>query len=130
MVRMGNYCNTICFNCLKKFENENVIEVEHNKKKKMIKLNIVINKHCISEAKKNKNNNKENEFEYGIDYNDTPHCLCLPCFKKIKIKREKKIDGESYKVVGCNICGINHLIKDKDWNKYIKSDVCCKCEIF
>ena len=130
MVRMGNYCNTICFNCLKKFENENVIEVEHNKKKKMIKLNVVINKHCISEAKKNKNNNKENEFEYGIDYNDTPHCLCLPCFKKIKIKREKKIDGESYKVVGCNICGINHLIKDKDWNKYIKSDVCCKCEIF
>ena len=128
MVRMGNYCNTICFNCLKKFENENVIEVEHNKKKKMIKLNVVINKHCISEAKKNKNNNKENEF--GIDYNDTPHCLCLPCFKKIKIKREKKIDGESYKGVGCNICGINHLIKDKDWNKFIKSDVCCKCEIF
>ena len=131
-IRMANYCNTICFNCQKKFEDEKDIEVEHNKKKNMIKLNVLINKHCLKEAKKNniKKNNFENEFEYGIDYNDTPHCICMPCFKKIQIKRIKEIDEEKYKVVGCNICGINHLIKEKDWNKFNKNDVCCKCNIF
>ena len=130
---MANYCNTICFNCQKKFENENVVEVEHNQKKTMIKLNVIIDKHCLKEAKKNNiknNNNYENEFEYGIDYNDTPHCICVPCFKKIKIKRIKQISEENYKVVGCNICGMNHLIKEKDWNKFIKNEVCCKCSIF
>ena len=132
ITRMTNYCNTICFNCLKKFENENFIEVEHNKKKKMIKLNVIINKYCLKEAKKNimNNNNFENELENGIDYSDAQHCICLPCFKKIKIKRTKKISEENYKVVGCNICGFNHLISDKEWNKYHKSDVCCKCSIF
>ena len=132
-IRMANYCNTICFNCQKKFENENVVEVEHNQKKTMIKLNVIIDKHCLKEAKKNNiknNNNYENEFEYGIDYNDTPHCICVPCFKKIKIKRIKQISEENYKVVGCNICGMNHLIKEKDWNKFIKNEVCCKCSIF
>ena len=131
-IRMRDYCNSICFNCLKKFENENNIEVEHNKKKNKIKLNVTINKHCIKEAKKNKiiNQNYENEFENGIDYNDTQHCLCAQCYKKIKIKRIKKINEENFKVVLCNICGVNHLINEKDWNKIIKSDVCCKCNIF
>ena len=58
ITRMINYCNTICFNCEKKFENENDIEVEHNKKKIMIKLNVIINKHCLKEAKKNKINSE------------------------------------------------------------------------
>ena len=131
-IRMRDYCNSICFNCLKKFENENNIEVEHNKMKNKIKLNVTINKHCIKEAKKNKiiNQNYENEFENGIDYNDTQHCLCAQCYKKIKIKRIKKINEENFKVVLCNICGVNHLINEKDWNKIIKSDVCCKCNIF
>ena len=131
-IRMRDYCNSICFNCLKKFENENNIEVEHNKMKNKIKLNVTINKHCIKEAKKNKiiNQNYENEFENGIDYNDTQHCLCEQCYKKIKIKRIKKINEENFKVVLCNICGVNHLINEKDWNKIIKSDVCCKCNIF
>ena len=132
IIRMRDYCNSICFNCLKKFENENNIEVEHNKMKNKIKLNVTINKHCIKEAKKNKiiNQNYENEFENGIDYNDTQHCLCAQCYKKIKIKRIKKINEENFKVVLCNICGVNHLINEKDWNKIIKSDVCCKCNIF
>ena len=131
-IRMRDYCNSICFNCLKKFENENNIEVEHNKMKNKIKLNVTINKHCIKEAKKNKiiNQNYENEFENGIDYNDTQHCLCAQCYKKIKIKRIKKISEENFKVVECNICGVNHLISEKEWNKVIKSDVCCKCNVF
>ena len=129
ITRMANYCNTICFNCEKKFDNENNIEVEHNKKKKLIKLNVIINKHCLKEAKKN-NINNDNEFENGIDYNDTQHCLCFSCYKKIKIKRIKEIKEENYKVVQCNICRVNHLIKEKEWNKYIKNDVCCKCNIF
>ena len=132
ITRMINYCNTICFNCEKKFENENDIEVEHNKKKIMIKLNVIINKHCLKEAKKNKINseNYENEFENGIDYCETQHRLCVPCYKKIKIKRIKEINKENYKVVGCNICGVNHLISEKEWNKSMKNDVCCKCNIF
>ena len=132
ITRMRNYCNSMCFNCLKKFENENNIEVEHNKKKNIIKLNVIINKHCIKEAKKNKINiqNYEGEFENGIDYNDTHHCICAQCYKKIKIKRIKKINEENYKVVECNICGINHLISEKEWNKVIKNDVCCKCIVF
>ena len=134
ITRMRNYCNNICFNCLKKFENENNIEVEHNKKKNIIKLNVIINKHCLKEAKKNKNKinnqNYEPEFENGIDYNDTHHCLCVQCYKKIKIKRIKKISEENFKVVECNICGVNHLISEKEWNKVIKSDVCCKCNVF
>lgn len=125
ITRMINYCNTICFNCEKKFENENDIEVEHNKKKIMIKLNVIINKHCLKEAKKNKINseNYENEFENGIDYSETQHRLCAPCYKKIKIKRIKEINKENYKVVGCNICGVNHLISEKEWNKIGRAHV-------
>ena len=74
--------------------------------------------------------NYENEYENGIDYNDAPHCLCIPCYKKVKIKRTKKLNEENYNVVGCNICGVNHLINIKDWNRVIKNDVCCKCDIF
>ena len=48
-------------------------------------------------------------------------CECVVCKEHSQLKKEEG-DGESYKVVGCNICGINHLIKDKDWNKYIKSE--------
>ena len=134
ITRMSNYCQTICFNCLQKYGNEDNIEVEHNKNKKMIKLNVQINKHLIKEAKKNKNKNKdenyENEYENGIDYNDAQHCLCIPCYKKVKIKRTKKLNEENYNVVGCNICGVNHLINIKDWNRVVKNDVCCKCDIF
>ena len=132
ITRMTNYCNTICFHCQKKFDNENFVEVEHNKKKRMIKLNVIINKYCIKESKKNimNNNNYENDLESGIDYSDAQHCICMSCYKKIKIKRVKKISEENFKVVGCNICGINHLINEKEWNKYYKSDVCCKCSIF
>ena len=132
IIRMANYCNIICFNCQKKFDNENLIEVEHNKNKRIIKLNVIINKHCLKEAKNNNINNDNfgNELEYGIDYNDSQHCICLACYKKIKIKRIKEIKEEKYKVVGCNICRINHLIKERDWNKYSKDGVCCKCYIF
>ena len=129
IIRMANYCNTTCFNCEKKFENENFVEVEHNKKRIFLKLNVMINKHCLKDVK-NKNINNEIELQNGIDYNDSQHCICMPCYKKIKIKRTKVIQEVNYKVVGCNICGINHLIKESEWNKYNKSDVCCKCFIF
>ena len=128
ILRMESYCQNICFNCLKKFSNENSIEVEHNKNKERLIINVVINKYCLKEAKKN--NNNENEIEKGIDYNDIQHVLCYGCYKKIKIKRNKEISDIMYNVIGCNICGINHYISEKDWNKYNKHDVCCKCNIF
>ena len=35
-----------------------------------------------------------------------------------------------YKVITCNICSFKHYFNMKDWDKWNKSDACCKCIIF
>ena len=89
----------------------------------------MINKHCINDTKKiidNFNSEKEKE----IDYCDINHVVCLSCFKKNKTVKIKEIDNIQYKVFICNICGIRHYISVKEWDKWNKHEVCCKCNIF
>ena len=128
-IRMKNYIKTICFLCEKKFENHKSLEVEHNSKKEFFSLKVMINKHCINDTKKiidNFNSEKEKE----IDYCDSNHVVCLSCFKKNKTVKIKEIDNIQYKVFICNICGIRHYISVKEWDKWNKHEVCCKCNIF
>ena len=131
--RMKNYCKTMCFICEKKFNNEKSLEVSHNSKKDLLQINVMINKHCIKKSKINEIiNNDENDYEKEneIDYCDTPHIICFDCYKKNKGGKVKKIREIQYKVMMCNICGIQHYVSVKDWERWNKNDVCCKCEIF
>jgi hypothetical protein len=132
-IRMKNYCKTICFICEKKFDNEKSLEVSHNSKKDLFQINVMINKHCIKKGKINEIiNNDENDYEKEneIDYCDTPHIVCFDCYKKNKGGKIKKIKEINYKVMMCSICGIQHYVSVKDWDRYNKNDVCCKCDIF
>ena len=127
-IRMKNYCKTLCFGCEKKITNEKSLEVSHNSKREMLQVNVMINKHCFKDSKKIKNIDFEEE--NGIDYTDSPHIVCFGCYKKNKNAKTKSIDEVEYKVITCNICGIRHYVSMKDWDKWHKSDVCCKCNIF
>ena len=127
-VRMRNYCKTICYNCEKKFTNEKSLEVSHNSRRDMLQINVMINKHCLKDLKKNNENNIE--MEKGIDYNDSLHVICLDCYKKDKNEKIKTIKEIEYKVIICNICGIKHYVNMRDWDRWKKNDVCCKCNIF
>ena len=129
-IRMKNYVKTLCFICLKKFENEKSLEVSHNSKRDLFHLNVMINKHCIKDSKKNKKINDYTEKENEIDYCDSTHIICLNCYKKNKGAKIKEIENKQYKVFICNICGIRHYISAKDWDKWNKNEVCCKCNIF
>ena len=127
-IRMKNYCKTLCFGCEKKITNGKSLEVSHNSKREMLQVNVMINKHCFKDSKKIKNIDFEEE--NGIDYTDSPHIICFGCYKKNKNAKTKSIDEVEYKVITCNICGIRHYVSMKDWDKWHKSDVCCKCNIF
>ena len=127
-IRMKNYCKTLCFGCEKKITNGKSLEVSHNSKREMLQVNVMINKHCFKDSKKIKNIDFEEE--NGIDYTDSPHIVCFGCYKKNKNAKTKSIDEVEYKVITCNICGIRHYVSMKDWDKWHKSDVCCKCNIF
>ena len=127
-IRMKNYCKTLCLGCEKKITNEKSLEVSHNSKREMLQVNIMINKHCFKDSKKIKNIDFEEE--KGIDYTDSPHIICFGCYKKNKNAKTKSIDEVEYKVITCNICGIRHYVSMKDWDKWHKNDVCCKCNIF
>ena len=131
--RMKNYCKTICLICEKKFNNEKSLEVSHNSKKDLFQINVMINKHCIKKGKINEIiNNDENDYEKEneIDYSDTPHIVCFDCYKKNKGGKIKKIKDINYKVMMCSVCGIQHYVSVKEWDRYNKNDICCKCDIF
>ena len=130
--RMKNYCKTICFICEKKFNNEKILEVSHNSKKELFQINVTINKHCIKRRKKINEINNENDYEREneIDYSDTQHIICIECYKKNKGGKIKKMGEITYKEIMCNICGIQHYINLKEWDRLSKNDICCKCNIF
>ena len=126
--RMKKYCQTHCFVCEKTFSNEKNIEVEHNKKKCLIRFNVIINDSCFRKG-------KVNEYEKDIDYSDTQHSICSECFKKTMVKHRngsqtKTINDKDYQVIKCNICGIKHFIDQHDWDEKDKNNTCCKCGIF
>ena len=129
-IRMRNYIKTICFLCGKKFDNDKSLEVSHNARRDLFSLSVMINKHCIKDSKKNIDNIVNIEKEKDIDYSDTNHVICLSCYKKNKGVKVKKIENLQYKVLNCNICGIRHYISEKEWDKWNKHEVCCKCYIF
>ena len=129
-IRMKNYIKTLCFICKKKFENEKSLEVPHNSRRDLIHLNVMINKHCFKDYKKNNDKNYDVEKENEIDYSNITHVICFNCYKKNKNSKIKEIDNVEYKVFSCNICGIRHYIKVKEWDKWNKHEVCCKCNIF
>ena len=128
-VRMANYIKTICFICQKKFDNEKSLEVSHNSKREMLKINVMINSHCIKDSKKNNEINNNYKKEKDIDYSENAHVVCMNCYKKNKNTKFKEIKGVQYKVFMCEICGIRHYISCKEWNKWSKNDACCKCII-
>ena len=125
--RMKKYCQTLCFLCLKEFSNENSLEVPNNIKKKLFQIKVMINKYSLKVIKNNKNKNDQEE---GIDYSNTTHVVCFDCHKKNKNVEVSNIDNKRYKIFICNICGNRHLVYEKDWDKWYKSDICCKCNIY
>ena len=108
--RLKYYCAIKCFSCGKDFENEIEVDNENDFFKFQVRDFI-----------------KSND-ELG-DSNNYKHVICVECHKMLKKKnrRIKKIDGNEYKVIYCNICGRKHCIKLKEWNN---KGVCCKCVIF
>ena len=129
-IRMKNYIKTQCFICEKKFDNGKRLEVTHNSKRELLLLNVMINKFCIKDMKTELNNNADIELENEIDYCQTPHIICLNCYRKNKNAKIKEIRNIEYKLIMCNICGIRHYINFKDWEKWNRNDTCCKCNIF
>ena len=129
-IRMKNYVKSLCFICKKKFENEKSLEVPHNSRRDLFHLNVMINKHCFKDLKKNNDINNDVEKENELDYTNITHVICLSCYKKNKNSKIKEIDNIEYKVFTCNICGIRHYISIKEWDKWNKHEVCCKCKIF
>ena len=127
-IRMNNYCKTMCFDCTKKFTNEKSLEVGHNSKKEMLQLNVMINKHCLTDLKRNIGDDLE--IVPGLDYSESPHAICYDCYKKNKNVKIKKINEIEYKVITCNICSVRHYFNMKDWDKWNKNEACCKCIIF
>ena len=127
-IRMKNYCKTMCFDCTKKFTNEKSLEVGHNSKKEMLQLNVMINKHCLKDFKKTIG--EDMEIEPDLDYSESTHVICYNCYKKNKNAKAKTINEVEYKVITCNICSVKHYFNMKDWDKWNKNDVCCKCIIF
>ena len=127
-IRMNNYCKTMCFDCTKKFTNEKSLEVGHNSKKEMLQLNVMINKHCLKDLKKNIGDDLD--LVPGLDYNESPHVICNDCYKKNKNAKIKRINEVEYKVITCNICSVRHYFNMKDWDKWNKNESCCKCTIF
>ena len=127
-IRMKNCCKTMCFDCLKKFSNEKSLEVSHNSQKLMLQIKVMINKHCFKDSKRNIGDAIEEEYE--IDYSDVDHIVCLECFKRNRNKKIKRINDVEYKVIFCNICGIKHYSNMKEWDKWDRNDICCKCHIF
>ena len=130
-IRMANYIKTLCFICEKKFENGKSLEVSHNSKRELLKINVMINMHCIKDSKRNNEIDNNNNFEkdQDIDYSDNTHVVCLNCYKKNKNAKIKQIQNIQYKVFICQICGIRHYISAKEWDKWSKNDACCKCTI-
>ena len=88
----------------------------------------MINKHCFKDSKRNIGDAIEEEYE--IDYSDVDHIVCLECFKRNRNKKIKRINDVEYKVIFCNICGIKHYSNMKEWDKWDRNDICCKCHIF
>ena len=129
-IRMKNYVKTLCFICKKEFENEKSLEVPHNSRRELFHLNVMINKHCFKDSKKNNDKNLDIEKQNEIDYSNITHVICFSCYKKNKNSKMKEIDNVEYKVFTCNICGIRHYISVKEWDKWNKHEVCCKCYIF
>ena len=127
-IRMKNYCKTMCFDCQKKFSNEKSLEVSHNSQKLMLQIKVMINKHCFKDAKRNIADGIE--LEYEIDYSDVDHIVCIECYKRNRNQRIKRINDVEYKVIFCNICGIRHYSNMKEWDKWERNDICCKCHIF
>ena len=127
-IRMNNYCKTMCFDCNKKFTNEKSLEVGHNSKKEMLRLNVMINKHCLKDLKRNMG--EDLEIVPGLDYSESQHVVCYDCYKKNKDAKIKRINDVEYKVLTCNICSVRHYFNMKDWDKWNKSEACCKCSIF
>jgi hypothetical protein len=127
-IRMNNYCKTMCFDCTQKFSNEKSLEVGHNSKKEMLQINVMINKHCLKDLKRNIGDDLE--IVPGLDYSESPHVICYNCYKKNKNAKTKMINEVEYKVITCNICSVRHYFNMKDWDKWNKNDVCCKCIIF
>ena len=127
-IRMKNYCKTMCFDCLKKFSNEKSLEVSHNSQKLMLQIKVMINKHCFKDSKRNYGDRIEEEYE--IDYSDVDHIVCVECYKRNRNKKIKRINDVEYKVISCNICGIRHYSNMKEWDKWDRNDICCKCHIF
>lgn len=127
-IRMNNYCKTMCFDCNKKFSNEKSLEVGHNSKKEMLRLNVMINKHCLKDLKRNMG--EDLEIVPGLDYSESQHVVCYDCYKKNKDAKIKRINDVEYKVLTCNICSVRHYFNMKDWDKWNKSEACCKCSIF
>ena len=134
--RMQILCKTLCFICEKKLKDENNLEVPNKAKKKynLYKLNVMINKHCIKKNKINEILNNDNgddyEKENEIDYCDAPHIICTDCYKKNRVGKIKNISEIEYKVMQCNICGIQHYVSVKEWDRWNKNEVCCRCNIF
>ena len=89
----------------------------------------MINKHCIKDSKKNNEIDNNYEKEKDLDYSDNTHVVCLNCYKKNKNTKVKQIQNIQYKVLICQICGIRHYINVKEWDKWSKNEVCCKCTI-
>ena len=127
-IRMKNYCKTMCFDCQKKFSNEKSLEVSHNSQKLILQIKVMINNHCFKDSKRNYGDGIEEE--NGIDYSDVDHIVCLECYKKNRNKRVKRINDVEYKVIFCNICGIRHYSNMKEWDKWDRNEICCKCLIF
>ena len=127
-IRMNNYCKTMCLDCTKKFTNEKSLEVGHNSKKEILRLNVMINKHCLKDLKRNIG--EDLDIVPGLDYSESQHVICYDCYKKNKDAKIKRINEVEYKVITCNICSFKHYFNMKDWDKWNKSDACCKCIIF
>ena len=103
---MNNYCKTMCFDCTKKFTNEKSLEVGHNSKKEILRLNVMINKHCLKDLKKNIG--EDLDIVPGLDYSESQHVICYDCYKKNKDAKIKRINEVEYKVITCNICSFKH----------------------
>lgn len=127
-IRMKNCCKTTCFDCLKKFSNEKSLEVSHNSQKLILQIKVMINKHCFKDSRRNNPDGIEELYE--IDYSDVDHVVCLECYKRNRNKKIKRINDIEYKVIFCNICGIRHYSNMKEWDKWDKNDICCKCNIY
>ena len=111
--RLKNICQKKCLNCLKK-----ISKIEVHKIKKYIKFNIK----TFIEGEK---------LESDLDHCSDIHLICYNCHKMInKNKREIKNEGNIYKRIICNICNIEHYVDIKEWNKFKKTNYCCKCLIF